>query len=136
MRLLAFDIGTRHTGVAVFDDAHGLVLPLDTLHHPTDEDLLAQLTAVCAERGVTDTVLGLPLLPGGSEGSQARFVRGVGSALEAAGIRTAYLDERFTTLRHSPADGDAHAACAILGMYLKRHGQDHFPESPTGLPSV
>lgn len=123
MKVLAFDVGERRTGVAYFDSAIDFVIPLDTIHHKNDAELVDAGLAVLEQRGATLVVIGLPLLLNGVEGSQARFAKMVGARFAARGFAVDYIDERFTTDRQYPGDGDAKAACIVLNTYLKRKGE-------------
>jgi putative holliday junction resolvase len=126
MRTLSLDIGQRRTGVAFLDDATGIPLPLTTLTHRSARELTSLVSAIVEERKVDRLIIGLPLLPDGTEGEQARIVREVAESFEAFGKPMSFVDERYTTpsvrsskaLRHSPPpsayDGDAAAACALL----------------------
>lgn len=120
MKLLALDVGERHSGVAFFDSAIDFVIPLDTIHHKNELELLDAADAVLKQRGVKNVVVGLPLLLSGVEGSQAKFARLVGTQLAARGYAVDYVDERFTTDRLTPSDGDAKAACIVLNTYLRQ----------------
>ena len=120
MKLIALDVGERRTGVAYFDSAIDFVIPLDTIHHKNELELLDAADAVLQQRGVKDVVVGLPLLLSGVEGSQARFAKMIGAQLATRGIGVDYIDERFTTDRQTPSDGDAKAACIVLNTYLQQ----------------
>lgn len=120
MKLLALDVGERRTGVALFDSAIDFVIPLDTIHHTNELELLDAADAVLQKRGVKHVVIGLPLLLSGVEGSQAKFARMIGAQLVARGIDVEYIDERFTTDRRTPSDGDAKAACIVLNTYMQQ----------------
>jgi putative transcription antitermination factor YqgF len=120
MKLLALDVGERHSGVAFFDSAIDFVIPLDTIHHKSELELLDAADAVLQQRGVKDVVIGLPLLLSGVEGSQAKFAKMVGTQLATRGYSVDYIDERFTTDRLTPSDGDAKAACIVLNTYLQK----------------
>ncbi len=120
MKLLALDVGERRTGVAFFDPAIDFVIPLDTIHHTNEGDLVEQAESVLNARGVKNVVIGLPLLLSGVEGSQARFAKMIGAMLFARSFDVQYIDERFTTDRATPSDGDAKAACIVLTTYLQQ----------------
>lgn len=120
MKIVAFDVGERRTGVAYFDSAIDFVIPLDTIHHQSDGELIDAAVAVLEQRGAGTVVIGLPLLLNGVEGSQAKFAKTVGAQFAARGFSVEYVDERFTTDRHYPGDGDAKAACIVLNTYLQR----------------
>lgn len=129
MRFLALDIGTRHTGVAYMDEDVGIPLPLDTIHHTKNTELLERVLAIVTERKVNRVIVGLPLLLSGAGGSQSTYVRGVAGELQKKGLEVVLLDERYTT--HSSAvqnsregsrghDPDAAAACALLASYTPK----------------
>ena len=120
MKILALDVGERRTGVALFDPAIDFVIPLDTIHHTSDGALLDAAESVLKLRSVKHVVVGLPLLLSGVEGSQAKFARGIGTVLASRGFIVDYIDERFTTDRAYPGDGDAKAACIVLNTYLQQ----------------
>jgi putative Holliday junction resolvase len=120
MKVVALDVGERHTGVALFDPAIDFVIPLDTIHHADEAELLDVAEALLRGRGATTVVVGLPLLLSGVEGSQAKFAKRIGAQLVARGFDVAYVDERFTTDRQTPSDGDAKAACIVLNTYLRQ----------------
>lgn len=120
MKLIALDVGERHTGVALFDSAIDFVIPLDTIHHTTELELLDAADAILQQRGVKDIVIGLPLLLSGVEGSQAKFAKMIGAQFATRGFTVDYIDERFTTDRKTPSDGDAKAACIVLNTYLQQ----------------
>ena len=125
MRTLALDIGRKKTGVAYLDDATGIALPLDTLHHTSSDEMLRDIRTLVRDRRIDVLVVGLPKLPSGDEGQQATFVRSQVPSLEALGVRVELRDERYTTPKRSghkhtiaPSeyDGDAAAACALLSQ--------------------
>lgn len=118
--IAALDVGMRRTGIAIADPRVGFALPRDTLQHTSEEALVEQVRAFCTQEGVTELVIGLPLLLSGEEGSQSRFVRGVVSRLEAFGLICSLLDERYSTPVNSASDGDAAAACSLLETFLSR----------------
>lgn len=127
MKYLALDIGTRRTGVAFLDDAVGIPLPLPTIHHESNQELLASVRSIVRERSIDRLVIGLPLLPSGTEGSQAVHVRGVAAELQELGLPLECIDERYTTHRRGhvrrapplPADTDAAAACSLLELFIR-----------------
>ena len=128
MRYLALDIGTKRTGVAYGDDDVGIALALPTLTHNSMEELQEHVRALVKERRIDRLVVGLPLLPGGTEGSQATLVREAAAPLQSEGISVDFIDERHTTSKkpkrrsrkHAPdiprGDPDSVAASQILEM--------------------
>lgn len=126
MRVIALDVGKRHTGVAYADALLDVPVPLETIHHENEEELLAAIATLVSERHIGMLILGLPLLPSGVEAEQALYVRQVGKALQesckACVIR--YLDERRTTKRapqdDKAVDDHAQAALTLLQVFLER----------------
>ena len=121
--ILALDIGKRRTGVALYDSASGVPLPLDTIAHHSSEELVTRVASLCHERKAGHIVVGLPLLLSGKEGAQSSFVRSVSEALEALAPVT-FLDERYSTPRENDSDPDAAAACGILTTFIDRRGKE------------
>lgn len=119
-RTLALDIGLRRTGVAYLDDAVGVVLPVETIVHDSFDALEEAVRRVIVERAIDSVVIGLPLLPGGGEGEQARTVRAFADRLLARGIPCSFLDERYSTPREPVGDKDAAAACLLLQAAASR----------------
>ncbi|MDD5041934.1 MAG: Holliday junction resolvase RuvX [Candidatus Peribacteraceae bacterium] len=113
-RILALDIGTKRTGVAYLDEETNVPLPLFTLHHESVASLLSQVSALLQERQIDRLIVGLPLLPSGDEGAQARFVRSVTEQMRSRGWAVTLKDERYTTPRGKTADPDAIAAFNLL----------------------
>ncbi len=120
MMVLALDIGKRKTGVAFGDSSIGVPLALETITHASTGALLRAVRSIVSEKHIDRIVAGLPLLPSGAEGDQARYVRTVASALEEIGVPVSVLDERYTTPPPGETDGDAAAAVELLRMALQR----------------
>lgn len=118
--VLACDLGSRRTGVALGDVRDGTVVALPTVESTSDTELTTTLQKLAAERHVDTVLLGLPLLPGGQEGSQAGYSRKIGNLLEKAGLAVEFLDERYTTDRAESTNGDTKAACQLLITFLER----------------
>jgi putative Holliday junction resolvase len=120
MILLAADIGTRRTGIALADTEADFVMALDTIRHAADDELVSRLTTIVKERKASELIVGLPRLPQGEEGSQAEHVRGIVDLLKKTlSIPVTLVDERYSSLG-SPkgSDPDAKAACDLLTVVL------------------
>jgi putative Holliday junction resolvase len=131
--LLALDVGDRRVGIAACDPGRLLVTPLPPLRRSAGEGELAELRRLVAEYVPAGLVVGLPLLPEGGEGGQARKTRRYAARLRAAlGLPVAYVDERHSSalagraLIESGRSGrrnrsrylDSLAAAVILEDYL------------------
>lgn len=123
-RILALDIGTKRTGAAYMDEETGVPLPLPTLHHTSAALLLEQVAALIAERHIDTLIVGLPLLPSGAEGAQARLVRSIADQMSARGWNVTLKDERYTTPRHTTGDPDAVAALQLLLDAIPKRRED------------
>ena len=123
MKYLALDIGLRRTGVAYLDTDVAVPLPLDTLTHVSENELIEAVMEIVRARKIDRVIVGLPLLPSGEEGAQTSVSRSIGDAIAAKGVALQYRDERYTTasgkahkhtVSQSEFDGDAAAACELL----------------------
>lgn len=125
MRYLALDIGRKHTGVAFCDSTVNIPLPLETIHHEDDGELVRAVSVLAKARRVNTLILGLPLMPGGEEGEEVDHVRAVASQIsgECPAIRIEFLDERETSKGSQnkiSRDPHALAALTLLRVFLAR----------------
>lgn len=99
MRVMAIDYGDARTGVAISDPS-GLLTGFTTVIHSRNrETVLAQLAALCKERGADRLVMGFPRNMDGTEGPRAALYREFAASLEeAAGMPVRLWDERRTTV--------------------------------------
>lgn len=121
MRILALDIGTKRTGTALYDDQTEVTVPLDILHHSSQEEFLEQVYDLIRGREIETIIVGLPLLPSGEEGAQVAVVREYASWLQEAGFSIFFVDERYSGKGDPLANSDAMAACNILNTYLAQN---------------
>jgi putative Holliday junction resolvase len=98
-RLLGVDLGSRRIGIAVADAGIALARPLATIRRGASlDDDATTLGRVCAEQGVVELVVGLPLEARGSEGEMAAAAREWARAIgERLGLPVALRDERLTS---------------------------------------
>jgi putative Holliday junction resolvase len=121
VRYLALDVGDRRIGLAVGDDAHGLVRPLRTLARRSvvaDVRALRELTRL---EGIDALLIGLPLTLAGEEGYQAARVRAFAAACQELGLPVEFYDERHTSSEaklRGARDVDAGAATILLEDFL------------------
>ncbi len=99
-RALALDVGTKTIGLAISDPLGLFAQPLYTVVRQGVKKDCSELALVCAEKEVTQLVVGLPFELDGSEARPARLARQVGAALaELTGLPLVYIDERFTSVQ-------------------------------------
>ena len=100
MRHLALDVGDERIGVAISDERGYLARPLEVIPRRSGDASFRRLVEIIEERGVGQIVVGLPLLPDGSEGEQATSTRAYVCGLEAHTDRPiVYWDESYSTQR-------------------------------------
>ena len=130
---IALDVGEARIGFAT-SDAHGRFAFGRGYHTrsklETDIDAVREFLA--RERAKT-VVVGLPLRTDGADSPQTRRVRTFAASLQAAGLRVAFQDERFTTRiatqnlmgkskkkRQEKGNTDEASAVAILETWLSK----------------
>ena len=118
---LALDIGRRRTGVAIGDPTLGITFPYPTVEHSSPRDLVTHVLGLVSAHDISLVFAGLPLLPSGREGAQARFVRRCVSLLIKGGIPVQFIDERYSSYGHY-GDADAQSACTLLSIAFARFG--------------
>lgn len=134
-RVLAIDLGTKRTGLAVTDPLKILANPLETVE---TSQLMAFLKAYCAKEEVETLVLGLPIRLNGQDNEMTPRVMKLKEALEMAfpEKKIALVDERFTSKmamqsmiamgskkkdrREKAGNLDKVSAAIILQSYLER----------------
>ena len=139
MRILALDVGERHTGVAICDPTETIARPLETIHHRSKAVMVKAVAVLVGEHEAERVVVGRPLSLDGTVGPQAQRVDSTIEALEEAlEVPVVGWDERFSTAkagevllqtrsekarRRARASGelDAIAAAVILQSYLDNH---------------
>ncbi len=98
-RILGIDLGTRRIGLAVADAGIAIARPLATVNRgeTLDHDV-ATLERVCAERGITELVVGLPVEAAGQEGVMAGAAREWAAEIGARlGRPVTMRDERLSS---------------------------------------
>lgn len=96
-RIIALDIGTVRTGVAVSDPlgmfAQGIAV-LDV-----ESDWLGKLAEIVSQYGQPKLLIGLPRRTDGREGPEAARVREISEDIKTRfpGLEVLFWDERFTT---------------------------------------
>jgi len=98
-RVLAIDAGERRVGVALSDPTRLLASPVTVLdRRPGLAPVLATLTALVTQEGVTEIVVGLPLNADGTAGRQAKRAEQFARLVERVlGLPTTLWDERLST---------------------------------------
>ena len=102
MRLLALDLGDRRIGLAVGDSSLGTAFPVGRLQRTKLRADLQLVREAARQREAEGFVVGVPYLPSGEIGHQARMAKGFIQALKQALKKDVPLpvyevDEAFTS---------------------------------------
>lgn len=141
MKIMGLDYGSKTVGVAISDDLLITAQPVETIGRNSENKLrrtLARIEELILANHVEKIVLGLPLLPDGSEGERAEKTLEFKSMLaKRTGLEVILVDERFTTdasneelkemgvkKEDRKAIIDQLAACHILEQYLHDMAQN------------
>lgn len=115
-RLLAIDIGSARTGIAMSDELQLTVRPMATI--PTGS-LAGELARLCAEEHITTIVVGRPRsLDGGLHGQALAIDTVVERLKPKVAASFVYEDETGTTVAAGKRGTDADAARILLEGYL------------------
>src|SRR5262249_46876910 len=99
MRILAIDLGTHRTGLALSDEDAWLASPLTTVATTNQGALLAAIQTEVDRWQVQHIILGLPLNMNGTEGPAAARARKFAASLSArVPVPIELVDERLTTV--------------------------------------
>ncbi|MGB0767635.1 MAG: Holliday junction resolvase RuvX [Phycisphaeraceae bacterium] len=139
MRYLAIDLGDKRTGVAIGDDATGIVSPLEVVATSSASERFRLLRALIEREGPGALVVGWPLNMDGRVGANAAKCKAFAAELsEATRLRVHLHDERLSsaaadeqmamsglTHKQKKARRDALAAANILrGFFEARSSAD------------
>lgn len=98
MKILGIDYGDRYIGFAECDENEIIAYPLEAVKIKSMREGI-DVSAKIAERDkIGRIVIGLPLMPDGTEGERASKTRAFGRVLaKVTGINVEYYDERLST---------------------------------------
>ena len=97
-KILALDIGSVRTGVAISDALGLLAHPLKTLKWVNKEVLLKEVKDLTAENKVSVLVIGVPYTMKGTKSEQTKNVLDISDFLKnALDVKIELQDERLTT---------------------------------------
>jgi putative Holliday junction resolvase len=131
LSFLAFDFGTRRTGVASGNTLLGRAQPLRTIAGEGDARFAA-IGALLRQWRPDALVVGVPLHPDGAPHEQTRRARRFANQLRGRfGLPVHEVDERYTTteaLAAGAPDADAAAAALILEQHLRALAAEAAPD--------
>ncbi|MGH8798849.1 MAG: Holliday junction resolvase RuvX [Casimicrobiaceae bacterium] len=113
--VLAFDLGTRRTGVAVGETTLGLAHPLATIAADNEDDRLAAIARLIGEWSPALLVVGLPTHADGTPHDMTARARKFAHRLESRfRLAVELVDERYTSEA---------ATVALAGAGVAKRGQ-------------
>lgn len=122
-RFLAFDYGSKRTGVASGNRLLGAATPQPTIRAEGGNARLAQAEARVREWQPDALVVGVPFHPDGAPHDNTRAAQRFARQLRARlGLPVYEVDERYSTteaLASGARDADAASACIILEQFLR-----------------
>jgi putative holliday junction resolvase len=97
-RIVALDIGSKRTGIAVCDGERRISVPLTKIEATQKKEWLRLVAEILAEEEPTELLVGIPLNHRGEEGEDARKIKEYIALLrERFTLPVIEWDERFTT---------------------------------------
>lgn len=126
-KILALDLGTRRTGVAISDPTQTIAFQRDEIDHRSPEDLLKQLEPIVEIERIVGLLIGFPLSLDGQETNQTQKVKESIEHLKShLKLPIHRIDERLTTkqareqYRYMPSSlpVDSAAAQIMLETYI------------------
>jgi putative Holliday junction resolvase len=97
-RVLGLDLGDARIGIAISDDARRLAVPYGTVRTGAPADLRA-IAEIVREQGVSQVVVGHPLLLSGEAGERAHHAERFADALRGfISVPVTMHDERLSTV--------------------------------------
>ena len=102
MRILGLDYGSKTVGVAISDPFGWTAQGLEIIRRKEENKLrktYARIEAIIAEYGVTEIILGYPIMLSGDEGERVALCKIFKENLERrTGLPVTFRDERLTTV--------------------------------------
>lgn len=120
---LAFDFGTKRTGVATGSRMLGLTTPQATIKAEGSDARMLQVAARIKDFQPDALVIGVPYHPDGAAHENTARALKFGRQLRGRfGLQVFEVDERYSTteaLSGGARDADAASACIILEQFLR-----------------
>lgn len=124
-KILALDIGTRRTGVAVSDIEQRIAFPRNEVEHSSVKELLASLAAIISKDQVVGILMGMPISLTGEETRQTALTKEMAKEIiKEFQLPSQFVDERLTSqearrmLEGGRGAVDSVAAQFMLELYI------------------
>jgi putative Holliday junction resolvase len=95
-KILALDLGSVRTGVAVTDALQRVAFARAEITHSSAEELKTKLSKLIEEEGIVGVLIGLPTKLSGEETEQTQKTRALAISLDLK-IPMIFVDERLTS---------------------------------------
>lgn len=122
-KILALDIGTRRTGVAISDSKQRVAFVREEIEHESTETLLKDLVKLLTAEKIVGILIGLPVSMSGEETKQTQIVKAVIERIQSeTEIPIQTIDERLSSKEAKETSGrrqiDSEAALILLQTHL------------------
>ena len=124
MRILGLDYGSKTVGVAISDPFGWTAQGLEIIRRKEENKLrktYARIEEIIKEYGVTEIILGYPIMLSGDEGVRVEFCKVFKENLERrTGLPVTFRDERLTTVEAYEIMTEAGIPKKDWGLYVDR----------------
>lgn len=123
-KILALDVGTRRTGVAITDEDKIIVFSRPEIHHTSTDELFSKLREFLKSENIEKIIIGRPLNLKGESTDQTEYTKKIAELISSEfSIATEAMDERLSTFQASKFNKDEKyldsiAAKILLETYL------------------
>jgi putative transcription antitermination factor YqgF len=118
-KILALDIGRRHTGIAITDATQKAVFLREEFSHKSQIELMERLRVFFADESVVGVLAGWPLDMSGAKTDETLLVEEVIEKIRALDVPVVLMDERWTSKQAEKNQGShSEAALILLNTYL------------------
>lgn len=121
-KILALDLGTRRTGVAITDETQSIAFLRDEIEHTNNEELYFALQKLIAEEKVVGLLVGFPTHLSGEASEQTERVQNqIDELKNRFSLPLVQMDERLSSRQAADIQSkvvDSRAAHILLDTYL------------------
>lgn len=122
-KILALDVGTKKTGVAISDIDQIIGFMRQEIFHSSDEDLILAIKKIIKDENIQELVVGLPLSLSGEMDKKNKVFAIINKIESEIKLPIKQLDERWSTKQalsksSKHEEDDSQSALILLQNYL------------------
>jgi putative Holliday junction resolvase len=124
-KILALDLGTRRTGLAVTDAKQRVAFSREALKHKNESECITQIVSFIKEENIVGILAGIPLMMSGEDSEQTKFTRELLEKIKfKIELPIQIADERWTSKLaanrlEKDKELDSESARILLETYLE-----------------